>query len=60
MALTAATGLLGNISMWGGIPKRANGRKAGFKKRLCPLRHLKETLVYFIPYYCYFRVYHSG
>ena len=43
VALTAATGLLGNISMWGYLKGQVE------KPVLKELRHLKETLVYFIP-----------
>ena len=46
VALTAATGLLGNISMWGYLKGQV---ERPVLKELCPLRHLKETLVYFIP-----------
>lgn len=46
VALTAATGLLGNISMWGYLKEQV---EKPVLKELCPLRHLKETLVYFIP-----------
>ncbi len=46
VALIAATGLLGNLSMWGylgGFLVKVDWRE------LRPARHLKETLVYFIP-----------
>ena len=46
VALTAATGLLGNISMWGYLKGQV---EKPVLKELRPLRHLKETLVYFIP-----------
>ena len=44
--MTAATGLLGNISMWGYLKGQV---EKPVLKELRPLRHLKETLVYFIP-----------
>ena len=40
VALTAATGLLGNISMWGYLKGQV---ERPVLKELCPLRHLKET-----------------
>lgn len=46
MALVAGTGLLGNVSMWSYLPKFL------VKIDVCSLnikRHIKETLVYFIP-----------
>ena len=46
VALTAATGLLGNISMWGYLKGQV---EKPVLRELHPLRHLKETLVYFIP-----------
>ncbi len=46
VALTAATGLLGNISMWGYLKGQV---EKPVLRELRPLRHLKETLVYFIP-----------
>ncbi len=46
VALTAATGLLGNISMWGYLKGQV---EKPVLKELHPLGHLKETLVYFIP-----------
>ena len=46
VALTAATGLLGNVSMWGYLKGQV---EKPVLKELRPLRHLKETLVYFIP-----------
>ncbi len=46
VALTAATGLLGNMSMWGYLKGQV---EMPVLKELHPLRHLKETLVYFIP-----------
>lgn len=46
MGLVAATGLLGNISMWTYLPKFLV--KVNFKN-LNVLRHFKETLIYFIP-----------
>ena len=46
VALTAATGLLGHISMWGYLKGQV---EKPVLKELRPLRHLKETLVYFIP-----------
>lgn len=46
VALTAATGLLGNISMWGYLKPFVGKPDI---RQLKPLSHLKETLVYFIP-----------
>lgn len=46
VALTAATGLLGNISMWGYLKGQV---EKPVLRELHPLRHLEETLVYFIP-----------
>lgn len=46
VALTAATGLLGNISMWGYLKGQV---EKPVLKELCPMWHLKEMLVYFIP-----------
>ena len=46
IGLLAATGLLGNISMWTYLPRFLV--KIDFKK-LKVMRHFKETLVYFIP-----------
>jgi len=46
IALLAATGMLGNMSMWTHLPHyltRPNWRK------LRPFRHLRQTFVYFIP-----------
>lgn len=46
VGLTAATGLLGNLSMWGYLKDCVNRVDI---KTLRPFRHLKETFVYFIP-----------
>lgn len=46
VALIAATGLLGNISMWSYLPKYLVKVKPGSLKIA---RHYKETIVYFIP-----------
>ena len=46
VSLTAATGLLGNISMWGYLRQFVGKPDIS---QLRPFRHLKETFVYFIP-----------
>lgn len=46
IALIAATGLLGNLSMWTYLPKYLE--KVSFKE-LSIKRHYKQTFVYFIP-----------
>lgn len=46
VALLAATGLAGNLSMWGYLRQFVEPVSI---KTLRPLRHLKETIVYFIP-----------
>ena len=46
VALTAATGLLGNISMWGYLKGQV---EKPVLRELHPLRHLEETMVYVIP-----------
>ncbi len=46
VALTAATGLLGNISMWGHLK---NFLVKVDRRSLKIRRHFKETLVYFVP-----------
>ena len=46
MGLFSAIGLVGNISMWTYLPKVLGKSKCG---KLKPFRHLRETLVYFVP-----------
>lgn len=46
IAIMAATGLLGNISMWTYLPKFL--KKVDIR-RLRPFRHFKQTFAYFIP-----------
>lgn len=46
IALIAATGLLGNISMWTYLPKFLVKTDM---KSLCVKRHYRQTVVYFIP-----------
>ena len=46
MAIVASSGLLGNISMWTYLPGRVQRVRLD---SLHPLRHLKQTIAYFIP-----------